>query len=269
MRSSEDLCLLCASRKANKKNSHIVPRFMTKSILGNQTAKRAYRLNTMKPNGPHTFTQDSDKEDYLLCELCESYFAILETYIATRLHNRLWHVRYENQFTTHANQAGVTWKICNGVDPIILRLFLVSIIWRCSVSESFTFNNFSLPSEEQEICRQILNNYYSASQQALFETVFEKEVFLENFQFLIFTAESMNSTGNFVFTHPTASNPYYFALNEYMLFFSFQPGTTIHQLQEIVNNGDNSRVKVGFFKRAFWESILNDTIQFFVNVSAH
>lgn len=54
MRTSEDLCLLCASRKANKKNSHIVPRFMTKSILGNQTAKRAYRLNTMNRTG-HTY----------------------------------------------------------------------------------------------------------------------------------------------------------------------------------------------------------------------
>lgn len=188
--------------------------------------------------------------------------------MATKLHNRLWHVKYENQFTTCTNQAGVTWKICNEVDPMIFRLFLASIIWRCSVSESFTFNNFSLPNGEQETCRQVLNGYNTNSQQTLLEAVIEKDAFLENFQFLFFTAEPMDGSGNFVFTHPNASNPYYFVLNEYMLFFSFQSGTVIHQLQEIINSGDNSKVKVGFFKRSFWDTILNDMINFFVNVSA-
>lgn len=42
MRTSESKCLLCLENNATSKNSHIVPKFMTKSILGDDHVKKVF-----------------------------------------------------------------------------------------------------------------------------------------------------------------------------------------------------------------------------------
>jgi len=101
MRTATDICLLCDKNHSTKENSHIVPKFLTKSILGEGPIKRAYGLDTNNGHLPVPYVQDSVKEDFLFCPSCETYFSILETYIAQRLHHRLWDIRKADQ--TKAN----------------------------------------------------------------------------------------------------------------------------------------------------------------------
>ena len=76
MRTPDDICLLCEINNATKENSHIIPKFIGKSIFGVNAVKRAYILDTNKGHLPADFTQDSVKENYLCCPNCELYFSI-------------------------------------------------------------------------------------------------------------------------------------------------------------------------------------------------
>jgi hypothetical protein len=64
MRTSDLRCLLCLDNKSTKGNSHIVPKFMAKSVLGTGDKKRGYAIGTDKGDQPPTYVQDSPKEDF-------------------------------------------------------------------------------------------------------------------------------------------------------------------------------------------------------------
>ena len=252
MRTADDICLLCDRNKSTKKNSHIVPKFLAKSILGEGSVKRAYLLDTNKGHLPAPYMQDSVKEDFLFCPSCENFFSILETYMAQRLHLRLWDIRKADQFTEHKNDADVTWKVCKEINSGVFRLFLQSIIWRCSVSESVLFNNFKLDSGEENQLKENLKLFIRPSQKELLsslETDLNKVLALP---FIIYTCQSLNSrTSNTLHANPNARNPYALYLSEYILFFSFTSSSVLDKLDLLVNR-DLSPIKIGFFNEAFW-----------------
>ena len=254
-RSAGSNCCLCKVNKATKENSHIVPKFMTKSILGSGSQKRAFLINSGKTYKAPSISQDTAKEDFILCESCERYFSVLETYLSTRLHNRIHHVKFANQFTTLENDGGITYKICNEIDSRIFRLFLYSIIWRCSVSSEEAYIDFSLESDEEETLQKALLSSKCESQADLLNSIDETAEEMATIPFVFFTAESFSDpTGNVVAANPFAKNPYQLILNEYMLIFSFNNNNN-QMLFEFLNNTDNQPIKVGFFSTDLWVSL--------------
>lgn len=256
MRTAESICFLCKKEKATKLNSHIFPKFLSKSILGNKNAKRGYIIST---NGTE-LTQDTDKEDHMLCPLCEQYFSVLETYISSRLYNRLWDIRRSPEFTIHQNEGGICWKVCEEINPIIVRLFIYSIIWRCSITSTPVCNDFKLDEMEEEILRTLLNACNSDTQTNLLTNQSKFDSSGHQIPFLFFTSESFaDRTGNMLFANPATKNPYQIALNEYMLIFSFRNNETQEKFN-FLNNIDNEKIKVGFFKEDFWKNIRDQLI---------
>jgi hypothetical protein len=260
MRTPEDICLLCKTRKATKTQSHIIPRFMTKSIFGLER-RRGYLLDIGNAHKPTEVTQDSDKEDYILCPECEKFIEICETYFAARIQNRLWKPHFENQFFDSNNGHGIRRKICNEANQWIFRLFIYSIVWRCSISQTKTHSSFSLGKEEEEILRSILSEFISSSQSellALIETRFHK---ISVIPFVIFTAESFNSkTGNVISSNPYSKNPYYIELNEYTLLITFVEQNKLEVFKFLLND-DDSKIKIGFFSNEIWIGLKNDYLK--------
>jgi hypothetical protein len=266
MRTKGDKCLLCLENLSNKENSHIIPKFISKSILGEGPVKRAFLIGTDRAHKPPEFSQDSPKEDYLLCESCEEYFSILETYMATRLHNRIWDIRYQRQFITNISEGGICWKNCNEINPTIFRLFIYSIIWRCSVSSTEAFKTFKLEPKEEISLRSALHKFKQTKQKDLLNkiTVEFGEILIP---FVFFTSDNfVDRTANFILANPAVRNPYQIVLNEYMLLFSFELNEK-QKVFDFLNNLDNSATKVGFFPIELWNGLRQDSINFVAKIA--
>lgn len=65
-RTADDICLLCGHEKATKKNSHIIPKFLGKSILGNEGSRKGFIIDSSKPHIKPKITQDSHASSSLL-----------------------------------------------------------------------------------------------------------------------------------------------------------------------------------------------------------
>lgn len=265
MRTATSICLLCQQNNSTKENSHIIPKFMTKSLLGENKVKRGYMIGSDRAHKAPAFSQDTAKEDFILCDSCEQYFSVLETYIATRLHNRLWDIRHIQQFSTYKNQGGITWKVCEQIDALIFRLFIYSIIWRCHISATDLCKDFALNTDESETLRTTLFSCKYDKQQDLLNNIgqFTKE--FPTLPFLFFTADSFSDrTSNTLFINPSIKNPYQLVLNEYMLIFSFDLNEDQKKF-DFLNNTDSSKIKIGYFPTELWESLRTQLLQMVVN----
>jgi len=234
---------------------------MTKSLLGETGVKRGYMIGSDRAHKAPEFSQDSPKEDFILCDSCEKYFSVLETYIATRLHNRLWDIRHAQQFSTYQNQGGITWKVCEQIDTLIFRLFIYAIIWRCDISATDLCKEFALKPDESETLRATLLSCKYEKQQDLLNSIGQFPVTFPTLPFLFFTADSFKDrTSNTLFVNPSIKNPYQLVLNEYMLIFSFDFNEDQKKF-DLLNNIDNSKIKIGYFPTELWESLKTQLLQ--------
>ena len=82
------LCNLCKINDANKKNSHIIPRYLGVSLATTDDNKRrVYTLDEYKPAMNYSYSQDTPKEDYILCDKCEKHLSDnYETEIAKKFY---------------------------------------------------------------------------------------------------------------------------------------------------------------------------------------
>ncbi len=256
-------CMLCLQNKATKKNSHIIPKFITKSLLGQGNIKRAYTIGTNRMDKAAQFSQDTVKEDYILCDGCEQYFSVLEGYIATNLDNRLHDPKSANYFT-EIGSGGISCKVCEQIDPIIFRLFIYSIIWRCTISSTEICVGFNLEDNEAEILRSILLECKQEKEQDLIADIPHQAAAFPTYPFVLLTAEEFDDqTNNTIFLNPSFKNPYDLVLNEYMLVFSFE--LTEEQLKfDFLNNIGKSKIKIGLFSKAGWKSVRNSMMQVIV-----
>lgn len=74
-------CNLCLNREADQKNSHIIPKFLSKRLFESTKPRHSIEVSE---KGRTTKIQDIPKEDFLLCKFCEKRLGHLETYMAKR-----------------------------------------------------------------------------------------------------------------------------------------------------------------------------------------
>lgn len=149
MRSPNDPCLLCNENLATKRNSHILPKFISTGFLGDDP-RRGYELDSNTfPEGKKKVIQDSPKEDYILCENCESYFGVLETIAGRDLKN--WKERYKSGEYSSMIIGEVMGIIdCTTARKRAIHLFIYSLFWRSHISTLNGFANFQIENEDFE-----------------------------------------------------------------------------------------------------------------------
>src|SRR5579863_8869011 len=162
MRKPTDLCLLCGRNAATKTNSHIFPRFISTEFLGKKgTPRRGFTLDSsVKPDKKPRVTQDSPKENYILCEECESYFSVLGSYSAGVFNNWKEKVRSGEFYKTTVN-ADISVINFITADPAIIRLFIYSIFWRAGISSHYLFEDYKLDRTIEKELRNILLSFKS------------------------------------------------------------------------------------------------------------
>ena len=147
-------CKLCRERIADKKNSHIIPKFMCKRLF--EGTKPRYTVQISK-DGIQTKLQDIPKEDYILCSWCEKRLEKLETYFSRVFIevNSLQNARRKYKLEKVENEEIL---YCEEINPSLFYLFFYSLIWRSSVSKNILFDTFTIENSVEEEIRFFLNN---------------------------------------------------------------------------------------------------------------
>jgi hypothetical protein len=144
-------CKWCGQIKPLIK-AHIVPRNFFELILGNSPEKYTVlvRTNTKKPR---TFLQAGIYDTSILCADCDRRFSNLDEYGWEILGKPL-----KGQIITDP-VSGVELAIeISGVDTDRLRRFILSVLWRSSVSSLDVYSNVSLgPKFQKEVQARIFD----------------------------------------------------------------------------------------------------------------
>lgn len=161
MKQEEPICKLCRQQPADKENSHIIPKFLAKSLYDLSSPRHSLALHK---TGHWEKRQDTPKEDHIFCSICEKRFEVLETYFSKRMQEFYAFALYPEKFTVNSGGGLLTWK---KVSPVLFRLFVYSVVWRCSMSSIYDFNSFQLSGTVEENLRSILHQNLYASQTEL------------------------------------------------------------------------------------------------------
>ncbi len=146
------ICQLCLKEKELCKKSHIIPDFMYKEIYDDKHT--IYKVDFEK-YGKSSKVQSGEYESNILCSDCDNnIIGKLETYGSWVLYGPKNNLPKRNE----KNQHSVTFSVCRGVDYTKFKLFLLSILWRASISSNQFFEYISLGPHEETIRQMILNN---------------------------------------------------------------------------------------------------------------
>ncbi len=258
IRRKTELCLLCQSNQADKTKSHIIPKFMTKSMFQDGKTQKAYTMSNHNMHKPIPIAQDTPKQDYILCSKCETYFGVLETYFANQIHRTIRDIRFSHLYMM--TEISTEYSIIKHTNANLYVMFLLiySIIWRCHISDHNLFKNFSLPENEVLRLKNQLLVYKSVKQSDLLEQLKTIDDSFDFFPYLILTPKIHKSRSkNFLFANPTNYNPVSISAAEYLIYMFSQPITDSDILQicnskvqpptlVLVNesNWDNMRTKL-------------------------
>lgn len=144
-------CRLCKKEVELIRQSHVIPKFMYKGIY--EKNKKFVEVNLFKPDDPK-FRPTPAYDQYILCRECDNIvLSRLETY-ASEIFYEKTDLKIEKE-----RETGVTSLIIKGVDYKKFKLFLLSILWRASISTNPLFKEIDLgPRYEETIRRMIYEN---------------------------------------------------------------------------------------------------------------
>lgn len=145
------ICKLCLKDKDLLKKSHIVPNFLYKELRDEDNSFLLGNLTDLKAKKLHTGYFEAD----ILCKNCDNIIlGKLENYASKILYGgKVKGVTLRNEI----NQHGVEFITCYGVDYKQFKLFLLSLIWRFSISKNEFYHFVNLGEHEEKIRKMILD----------------------------------------------------------------------------------------------------------------
>lgn len=111
---TDHTCNLCNSKRADKLNSHIVPKFLTKSVFYSEK-RNALLINK---DGNSEFVQSTVREDNLLCEDCEKRIEVVETVFSQKIRDIHNYKNLPGKFD-HIVSGKKEYIVCKDINPIL------------------------------------------------------------------------------------------------------------------------------------------------------
>lgn len=144
------ICKLCHKEKELIKRSHIWPEFMYRGMHDDKG--RLYVINSEMPHS-HKKVQSGSYQQYIFCAECDNVIlGRLERYASINLFRK--HYLEDNADFKQINTPdGISVIECESLDYNQFKLFLLSLLWRASISTEPIFENFKLSAEEEEFLR--------------------------------------------------------------------------------------------------------------------
>ena len=147
------ICKLCGEEKKLCKQSHIIPNFMYKDLFDekNRIHKIQSQQGKIEQRG---ICQTGEFDINILCQKCDnSILGKLERYASLILYDG------NPKATEHRKHSdGTNYTYCAEIDYAQFKLFLLSVLWRSSISSRPIFQEVSLGPHEKNIRRMLLEN---------------------------------------------------------------------------------------------------------------
>lgn len=262
MRTAKDLCRLCEEHEATQKNSHLIPKFFGEGLFHGTKPRHSISI---EKSGKRQKVQDTIKEDFLLCPRCENGLSIFETYCSIRL-RRFNDLRYFNKFEKF-KKGDFEYFESKELDIKIFNLFIYSIVWRISVSESYAFGGFKLPIAEEEKLKSLLRKFIESSQATLLARLDELQVVPNHGHVMVRPKKNLRPPNAMLSAASMNGWLHEVHLVDYILFYSTDKKRLKDSLKELDNNNLNSRVKVGLSSSESWKSysdmMINSALKYY------
>jgi hypothetical protein len=181
---AEGICKLCGEKKKLCEQSHIIPNFLYKDL---KKEEGHFYLVKSKDNRyeKKAKIQTGEFDKHILCQKCENeVLSRYEKYGASVLKGGV-ELKMINK---KAN--GVSFLEIGDIDYAIFKLFILSILWKASISKRDLFKEISLGPYEKVIGEMILNGNPGKSSE---------------FPFLIFTYLNHKDIPSDLITQPRRS----------------------------------------------------------------
>lgn len=247
-------CKLCLNREADKKNSHIIPKFLSKRLFESTRPRHSIEINE---KGKTKKIQDIPKEDFLLCKFCEKRFEHLETYIAKK-------ITAINNYNNLKDQFGVVYYSNNKVlkclktNPVLFKTFVYSMIWRCSISTLEEFKNFQLDSITESKLRDFLDITVKDSHHGLIESMASTENILD-FDYCVFKPIVRNEFSRGIFTSYKMDKYQFGIFTGEFIFFFFSNSNSINPAFKLISNYQNEILLINLVEINDWKK-LNESV---------
>jgi hypothetical protein len=146
------ICKLCLQEKPLLKKSHIAPNFLYKELRDVNNSFVRGNLDTVTSQKAYTGLFEAN----ILCADCDNVqLSRLEAYAHDILYvGKGKGLAFRNEITPD----GVEWVFCEGVDYTKFKLFLISLIWRFSISSNEFYRFVDLGEHENVIRKMIIEN---------------------------------------------------------------------------------------------------------------
>lgn len=229
---NNDRCLLCLTNEPNKRNSHIVPKFLTKGLFSLEHHRKTL---TIHKTGKSRLLQDTPKEDFILCVNCEKRIEVIETEFAPIIRN-IHNYRKRPVDFEHVIQGQMEYLRCISVDASLFNLFFYSIIWRLSVSRLDSYGTLKLPLAVEEDIRSFLHNNLCLTKRELMTKVRNEIVSPAYHIVLIKPKIKTDPSGGMLSAHSYNEVEHLITLVDFVLFFFVNEHVIQPSLKQITNS---------------------------------
>lgn len=154
-------CLLCLNEKTLLKKSHIIPDFFYREAGLYNEKHKIIKINVeaFAKSKRISYVPSGDYEGGILCNDCDNeLIGELETYGRKILYGGLNPSEQIECFHVVNPNDGMKSTICKNVDYQRFKLFLLSILFRASISKRDLFQEASISDNELEALRLMLVN---------------------------------------------------------------------------------------------------------------
>ena len=144
------ICKLCLKEKKLLKKSHIIPEFMYQEMFDENHQIYKVPINDTS-KARKQFTGEYEKD--ILCSDCDSkIIGTFEDYASKVLYGGRVSKDDKLELTNYRNEHGVVHTLIENIKYREFKLFLLSILWRASISSREFFKNVNL-GEHEELLR--------------------------------------------------------------------------------------------------------------------
>ena len=158
-KSKIEKCSLCLQEKELLKKSHIIPDFWYRNsgIYNKHHKIHKFEIQEYLNSRKISFVSSGEYENGILCKDCDNkIIGNLETYGRKVLYGGLSKSEYIVCNNYKNSIDGFEFSVCEGVNYHKFKLFLLSILWRASISNRKTFREAKLDSENNELIRKMI-----------------------------------------------------------------------------------------------------------------
>lgn len=154
------ICRLCLKEKVLLKKSHIIPDFMYQDLYDGKHKLHVFNPYDVARGVNKTKSPSSGEyQGGLLCKDCDGgIIGSLETYASKAIYGGALPANECPQCENFIQPDGLRFAVCNNIDYKKFKLFLLSVLWRASISTRPLFSSINLGPHEEEIRTMIFEN---------------------------------------------------------------------------------------------------------------